>query len=249
MGKVMQQWWIGQILQQTSKKFQQDCRKLPRQVWRQWGLILALGFGLTAGLTAGLTLVARSRLLHGLQAWDERWLPLAVTHLPLNFAQGITWESPGNLVYLGPLIVTGLGWMIGRSRPLWAATWLAAYIGQLALVWVGWLLWNRARPELIANGIAAPDLHSFPSGHATVVWVVYGFLAYLWWRAAHHWLERLTTVIVSLLWIAVVSSARLVLGAHWPSDVLAGWLIGLVWLVVVIVALERAEAIARRRRV
>ncbi len=243
----MQEWWVGQMGRRAWQQFRQDGRKFSPQVWQQWGTILVLGFGGTALLTAGLTLMARSLHARGLQAWDEHWLSLLVTHLPLKFANGITWESPGNLVYLGPLIITGLVWMIGRSRPLWAATWLVAYLGQVALVWVGWLLWNRDRPDLVANGIAAPALHSFPSGHATVVWVVYGFLAYLWWQAARHWAERCITVGFSLLWIGIVSSARLVLGAHWPSDVVAGWLIGMVWLGVVIVALERAEAIARRQ--
>jgi membrane-associated phospholipid phosphatase len=110
------------------------------------------------------------------------------------------------------------------------------------VLWAGWLLWGRARPDLVAGGIAAPGLHSFPSGHILHTVAVYGFLAYLWCRATSSWAERALVVILYLAFNLAVAVARLVLGAHWPSDTLAGALIGLVWLLVGIVALRRAEA-------
>jgi undecaprenyl-diphosphatase len=103
-------------------------------------------------------------------------------------------------------------------------------------------LWNRDRPDLIANGIAAPGLHSFPSGHALVIITVYGLMAFLWWRAAHHVVEKGVAIAAFMVWIGMVSMARLVLGAHWLTDILASYLIGLTWLTVLIVALSQAEA-------
>jgi undecaprenyl-diphosphatase len=77
-----------------------------------------------------------------------------------------------------------------------------------------------------------------------LVVVVYGLVAYLWVRASGSWLERLLAIGIFLVWTAMVDTARLALGSHWPSDVLAGFVIGLAWLTTIIVALRRAERTA-----
>jgi undecaprenyl-diphosphatase len=70
---------------------------------------------------------------------------------------------------------------------------------------------------------------------------VYGLLAYLWFRASRSTVERVLVVVLTTVLLGVTGWARLRLGAHWPSDVLAGYLIGAVWLASVIVALRQAE--------
>jgi membrane-associated phospholipid phosphatase len=74
-----------------------------------------------------------------------------------------------------------------------------------------------------------------------VVITVHGLLAYLWGRTSRNRAEQLVIALVATVWIALIASSRLVLGAHWPSDVIAGILIGVLWLIVVIVALRWAE--------
>jgi undecaprenyl-diphosphatase len=83
-------------------------------------------------------------------------------------------------------------------------------------------------------------LHSFPSGHAALCIAVYGFLAYLWIRASKSVAEKVFAVVVVALLTTVVSLARVRLGSHWPSDIVAGAVIGIAWLVVVIVAYRGA---------
>lgn len=164
---------------------------------------------------------------------------------PLSFNKGITWQSPGNLVGMLPMFFTFTALTAWFKKPLVAATVVVTYLGQFALVWISWGMWSRDRPDLIADGLAAPSLHSFPSGHVVVIVTVYGLLFYLWFRRSRSILEKLITLLFSALWIGLISLSRLALGAHWPSDVIAGLLMGVLWLAVIITALERAENAAR----
>jgi membrane-associated phospholipid phosphatase len=242
----MKHWTTVRFFTQGWLKFWQDSRKLPRQVWRCWGMSLIIGLGLCALATFAITVGAKTTVDQGLQTWDANLLPRLADRLPLNFSRAITWESPGNLLGMLPVVTVFMGIMVARSQPLLTATMAAAYGLQFALVWIGWGYWNRGRPDLVADGVAASGLHSFPSGHTVVVISVYGLLAYLWCRASRSRLEQGIIVLGMTVWIGFIASSRLVLGAHWPSDVIAGIIIGLMWLIVVIVALKRAETCSTR---
>jgi membrane-associated phospholipid phosphatase len=235
--------WIAWIFVRNSWfRFWEDARQLPNQVWKRWAKVLGIGFIVTTVVAFAVTFWAKSAVNSGgLQAWDEQMLIGISQNVPLSFARSITWESPGNLVYMLPLIAGVVLTAVWRSHPVIAATVVAAYILQFAFAWTGWLYWNRQRPDLIAEGLAAPSLHSYPSGHTLIVTSVYGFLFYLWFRLARGGLERSLAVIAGLFWVGMVSIARLILGAHWPSDVIAGLVIGICWLTTVIVAFHRAN--------
>ncbi len=240
----MARWVTGTAIRHVWHRFWQDAHQLPKQTWKRWGSTLALSFGLCAIWTFGVMTYAKSVHDQWLQAWDSQLLPLIVERLPLTFAQGITWESFGNLMVMLPTVTIFIVIMVLRSRPILAASMVAAYGAQFALVWISWGLWDRPRPDLVADGIAAPSLHSFPSGHVVVITVVYGLMVYLWLRASHSWIERIGISAIALLFVALVSSARLALGAHWPSDIIGGWLIGFPWLMGVIAAIVRAESVS-----
>lgn len=246
-GEFMAKWVSVRVAQNLWFKFWQDCRRLPKQVWQRWATTLAIGFVPSAVVTLAITYFARQAQSSWLQAWDEKWLPIVIDALPLTFSSSITWESPGNSIGALVVALVFIGIMVWQSRPLAAATGVAAYGLHAALVWTGWGFWNRERPDLVAGGVAAPALHSFPSGHAIVVIAVYGFLAYLWLRAARSVWERLVVAIAFLLFASRVISARLVLGAHWPSDILAGLLIGVMLLTTLIWAYNRAESALPRQ--
>ena len=241
MGYGVKRWATVQFVRQGWFKFWRDSRKVPRRAWTRWVGVLAIGLGLCAVVTFAVTIAAKANLNQGLQTWDANLLPGLADRLPLSFSRAITWESPGNLLGMLPVVGVFIGIMVARSQPLLVATMAAAYSLQFALVWIGWGYWNRGRPDLIADGVAASGLHSFPSGHVVVVITVHGLLAYLWGRTSRNRAEQLVIALVATVWIALIASSRLVLGAHWPSDVIAGILIGVLWLIVVIVALRWAE--------
>ena len=236
----------GKATKNVIQRFSDSAKAIPDKAWQQWASILAIGLGLCALIMFIATRWTMNA--DGLQAWDEQALLTVTRHFPMSFDKGVTWQSPGNLVGMLPVVIAFAALTSWFSRPLIAATIAIAYILQFAIVWVGWGIWNRDRPNLIADGIAAPGLHSFPSGHAVVVTVVYGFLFYLWFRASRSWIEQIIVILFALTWIGLISMSRLVLGAHWPSDVIAGLAIALLWLFFVILAVTRAEAYIKKYR-
>jgi membrane-associated phospholipid phosphatase len=238
-------WATARFVAGLWAQLRRDSRALPAEAWRRWLRLTSIGLLLSCAFSAGLTLLARWAAPRGLQAWDEAALPRIIEGAPISFSAAGLLETPGNLY--GMILLVGAAVLLAAraGRPLLVASVLSAYWLGTVVLWAGWLLWERARPDIVAGGIAAPGLHSFPSGHILHTVAVYGFLAYLWCRATSSRVERTLAVGLCLALNVVVAVARLVLGAHWPSDTLGGAAVGLLWLLVGIVALRRAEA-ARR---
>ena len=91
-----------------------------------------------------------------------------------------------------------------------------------------------------------PDSFSFPSGHALFATCFFGGLAVL---LSHRLRSRLLQVliwIVALLLIVLIGASRVYLGVHYPTDVLGGFAVGIVWVVSVALGDRLAE---RRLRV
>lgn len=104
-------------------------------------------------------------------------------------------------------------------------------------------LFHRARPTPIAGFIDAQQF-SFPSGHAMISAAFYLYLAYLTWHLVRgHWRVLLAVALVAL--VLLIGLARLYLGAHYLSDVIAGYLAGLLWTDSVILG---ARVLSSRRR-
>ena len=116
----------------------------------------------------------------------------------------------------------------------------AAYllvVGSLSAEALGQLLKtliHRPRPEVFF-GLVPAETYSFPSGHAFVptvcFWILAGILA-----PGARW--RATVVVIA----TVLGFSRVYLGYHYPSDVVAGWALAVVWLTLwAIVAGHRAS--------
>lgn len=226
-------------------RFWQASHSLPPAAWSKWWKTLAIGLGICALITYIITRLAMGWEDTWLQAWDEKWLPILESRSPLSFPRSVTWESPGNTIGMLPVFLTLTALTAWFRQPIIAATAVVAYIGQFALVWISWGMWSRDRPELIANGIAAPGLHSFPSGHVVVSVTMYGLIFYLWFRTSRNWLEKLIAIAFGTLWIGLITTTRITLGAHWPSDVVVSLVVGALWLATIISALERATHAAK----
>lgn len=96
------------------------------------------------------------------------------------------------------------------------------------------LLFQRARPDqLIYATYKQPSSYSFPSGHAYCTALVFGLFAYLAITRLSSPYSILVPVNLLVLTI-VIGISRIYLGSHYPSDVVAGWILGLVVLFLLI---------------
>ncbi|MBB6611520.1 phosphatase PAP2 family protein [Pontibacter sp. Tf4] len=89
---------------------------------------------------------------------------------------------------------------------------------------------SRARPADVAY--YEVEHYSFPSGHATTAMALFGLLAYLLYRNTQSPAWRRTIVWAAILIIVLVGFSRIYLGVHFLSDVLAGYLLGFLWMLV-----------------
>lgn len=90
-------------------------------------------------------------------------------------------------------------------------------------------------PEIDAIG------YSFPSGHSMGSLIFYGFIAYFLIRSSFNKSLKWTIAILAIVLAGMIGFTRIYLGAHFPSDVIAGHLAGAFWLVLSILSLEWVE--------
>jgi membrane-associated phospholipid phosphatase len=139
--------------------------------------------------------------------------------------------EPTVLVGAGFLLAAWL-WYRGRGRFALGLL-LVVLIGRgLSEVQKYWIA--RARPTLQPH-LVIVKTSSFPSGHATSSMIFYLTLALALAPARWRRLAAAAAILLSLL----IGTSRVMLGVHWPSDVVGGWSFGLLWVLVTLRPAER----------
>lgn len=87
--------------------------------------------------------------------------------------------------------------------------------------------------------IIAQDGASFPSGHTIAAMAFYGFLIYFFNKEFKNKSVKNILTGFSALMILLAGFARIYLGAHWPSDVMASYVLGGVWVAIIISLVEK----------
>lgn len=178
------------------------------------------GFTLLAVMLASGGPLAVDRHLHELM-WSLR-NPLA-DRLMAGLA------SLGDAAVLGPAAAMALLYLLWRKRWMAAAHWLTALVFGLVLTAL-----LEAAVEMPAPP-TAPAGFGFPSIAVTMTTITFGFFAVLIARELpgrnRVWPYLLAGVVITL-----VGFARLYLGAHWPSDLVGGSLLGVAWVLVLGIA-------------
>ena len=141
----------------------------------------------------------------------------------------ITLLGKGQVVISMAVIASILFWLL-KKRIYVLSLWVSI-AGSESFVFIGKLLIHRSRPSELLPFYQEMSL-SFPSGHATIAMVLYGFLVYFLWRHLKELKTKTITLFIGFLIIFLIGFSRIYLGVHYPSDVLGGYLVGLLWLII-----------------
>lgn len=164
--------------------------------------------------------------LHGTQNVDDNirlWVNAHRTPAWTSFFTTITklFNTKETLTWC--TLVTILAWRLVNRR----------FAGQVGITSFGGIVLNHFLKSLVQRPRPHVDIlmhyggYSFPSGHSIAVALVCGCLILLVWRMP--WrksLKWLATIGLACL-IILIGFSRIYVGAHYPSDVLAGWSLGL----------------------
>ena len=121
----------------------------------------------------------------------------------------------------------------------------AIALSSLALMFGLKNLFDRDRP-LVPLLEEARGL-SFPSGHALMSVTFYGLLIYIVFKGFKNKTLKWTLIGLLLLLILTISFSRTYLRVHYASDVIAGFCVGILWLVICVSVLNRLEKFSMKK--
>lgn len=189
-------------------------------------LVLLVGFSrLASEVLEGETLEFDKQILASLRDPADLSRPVGPAWL-LSGALDIT--ALGSATVLGLVVFAVTGFLVLQGMWRMGTFVLMACSG-------GWFInlalkqfFQRPRPDVVPH-LREVMTMSFPSGHALSSAVVYLTLGALLMRVAKRRLTKWYCMGLAVAATLLVGASRVYLGVHYPTDVLAGWLVGLSW--------------------
>ncbi|MCM3732875.1 phosphatase PAP2 family protein [Fictibacillus nanhaiensis] len=150
----------------------------------------------------------------------------------------------GGKTILTLLLIGSMIWLIVKRKNYWGAIFYIIAVAGGGLLNLGLKHWfGRIRPE---NSLIVEQGFSYPSGHAMGSLIYYGFLGYLLVRSQRGKSIKVSLSMAFIALILLIGFSRIYLGVHYPSDVLAGFSAGTVWLLLCIGGRESIRAYKKR---
>jgi membrane-associated phospholipid phosphatase len=155
------------------------------------------------------------------------------------------WISSLKVLY--PLATVTLIWILfkGKERVLESAFLLFVIFGGELLDEGLRRVFHRLGP--IPSNLKLP--YTFPSEQTLITLTIYGFTAYLLFRHYGNVWTRVTAPVIVIVIVLVVGISRIYFNVQYPSDVLAGYVFGGVWLTLNIVLLELFRMLQKEKRI
>jgi len=210
------------------------------------GLYLTVGFFACALVVALFGVLADEVFeVHGENPVDRR-ITLAVRglHEPGRDSLARTITALGNAQFLIPAALAAVAALWWKGRRVSGLLFAGSVLGGWLLETVLKISFHRTRPDLWP-ALVTEKTASFPSGHATMTTVFFGGIVALVFHLSRARWARVVAVVFGGAIVLAVGFSRIYLGAHWLTDVLAGYLVGLLW---VVLCATGTEYFARRGR-
>jgi undecaprenyl-diphosphatase len=131
-----------------------------------------------------------------------------------------------SVLSLGTAGIAGFLWMSGR-RDTSVFLVVAVFSGMLMSIVLKSLI-DRPRPDIVPH-LSDVATSSFPSGHSMMAAVVFLTLGSLLMTTVQEWWLKAYILGVAIAATLLVGLSRILLGVHYPSDVAAGWTVGVLW--------------------
>jgi undecaprenyl-diphosphatase len=164
-----------------------------------------------------------------IMSWDHQILLFAAAQRSDEldyFFRGVTWC--GSLYLLTPLVVL-IAMTLLYAQKRWEALLLIVGFGGAALlVHLAKIFLARPRPALVEPLIALPADSSFPSAHTTQIVAFALCLMFIIHRIWPQW--QFIAAVLAIMLVVAVAASRIYLQVHYPSDVLGGIVLGIVWV-------------------
>ena len=147
---------------------------------------------------------------------------------------------------LASILTAWLIWASRTWRPLILIGGAAAV--SITATTLGKKLIGRNRPD---HADAVPPYEnspSFPSGHTLNTTVVIGLVVYLACLQVQRTSARVGLIAAGAIFIVAMGMSRVYLGHHWMTDVIVGWVLGLAWVGMVILAHRLFHALRHREQ-
>jgi membrane-associated phospholipid phosphatase len=202
----------------------------------RYGVLAASAAVVVAGTLGLIVLADAATESDGLAAFDPELTADAVSHrTPVLTAIARTLTFIGSTVVLLPLTVVAALVLWRWTRSLRApAVLVLAMLGSALLTSVLKTLIGRARPDTALVLGPVSETFAFPSGHTLNSTVFFLTLATLVCARISSRRTRTAILTVAVVMSIGVGLSRVYLGYHWATDVVAGWTVAIVWLVIVL---------------
>ena len=192
-----------------------------------WRSLLLLFIGVYLPLQAFAVIAVKVWQHEGIFPWDVPILQAihATAKAQLDFF-AITLTKFGSIRIVFP-IVGAIALVLGWLKKWRSLTYLVTTtVGSAIINYTAKILFHRLRPQLWESS-ARPLDYAFPSGHSMTSMTLVAALAILAWGSSWCWL----ILTVGSLFVLGIGWTRLYLGVHFPSDILAGWMLSIAWTI------------------
>jgi membrane-associated phospholipid phosphatase len=146
----------------------------------------------------------------------------------------------GTHTFLIPANLLLIAWFFFIQKKKWLSIKIPAVaLSSLLLMFLLKLIFERPRPSdpLLAEAAG----FSFPSGHALMSVTFYGLILYIIFKNVKNTVWRLCLSIFFILLIVMIGFSRIYLRVHYASDVIAGFSVGIIWLILSLWILSKLE--------
>lgn len=194
------------------------------------GALLFVGLALILVCVTAFATLADEVMEGGTQQVDAAvllWMNSHASPELTGLALDVTALGAGTVVWLVVIVASVFLW-VSRHRYSVLLLWVAI-MGSGLINTIMKLFFERPRPQLFPWRVPYAGLSSFPSGHSMTSTVCYATLAFLIARLVDSRFLRRFVFGLAAVMVVLIGLSRMYLGVHYPTDVLAGFVMGLAW--------------------